>query len=90
MTPRCDDADEVDQVLHFGAGQRSVLLDLLQRAASCSASTAAGSGTTASASSMTSGVKPRRIEADVFTPKMRAGRLPTVRANGSASLVTTE
>ena len=43
-------ADEVDQVLDFGAGQRPILLDLLQRAASYSASTAAGSGTTASAS----------------------------------------
>ena len=39
---------------------------------------------------MTSGVKPRRIRPMVLTPKIRAGRLPTVRANGSASLVTTE
>ena len=38
-------ADEVDQVLHFGAGQRAVALDLAAARSSCSASTAAGSGT---------------------------------------------
>ena len=37
-----------------------------------------------------SGVKPRRVRPMLLTPKTRAGRLPMVRANGSASLVTTE
>jgi hypothetical protein len=36
------------------------------------------------------GVNPRRCRPIVLTPKMRAGRLPIVRANGSASFVTTE
>ena len=40
--------------------------------------------------SITSGGTPRRISPIVFVPKIRAGRLPTVRAKGSASLVTTE
>ena len=39
---------------------------------------------------MTSGEKPRRIRPMVLMPKIRAGRLPTVRAYGSASFVTTE
>ena len=57
-------ADEVDEVLHFGAGERAILLDLLQRAASCSASTAAGSGTTRFSLSMTSGANAAAHQAD--------------------------
>ena len=39
---------------------------------------------------MVSGVKPRRDSPMLFTPNTRAGRLPMVRAYGSASFVTTE
>ena len=90
MTPRCERADEVDERraprARSGSASRSI-----------AASAAAGVQLRLQQIAvgrfswlMVSGVKPRRDSPMLLTPKTRAGRLPMVRANGSASLVTTE
>ena len=82
-------ADEVDEVGDFRTRERRVLLDAAERLRRVELRLRQVAVAARSFLSVSS-VKPRRISPIRFRPNTRAGRLPTVRPYGSASLVTTE
>ena len=83
-------ADEVDQVLHFGAGERPILLDLLQRARRVQLRLEQIPERPLQLLDRRRAGNRGASGRSCSCRKSAPGRLPTVRAYGSASLVTTE